>query len=419
MKGLDGLKQKWEELKPDHKKKIVFAVFLAVLILLGTIGNSAKQKAIEAKKSEVENRTSDGRKQLQGEMKLFEKNEISEIKGKMSGLEKDVSEMKQSIDDVIKKIDEKDIKKDFPGNSLPQNNPLLKRGSPNFPAPNVPNISGQINIQQPMYPSVSSPGNANTQGLTQGQGTRPVVETMGDIEFTPGHPTKREQTSKDGDKKKEERKINLPSGTFFKGVIIVGGDVETLSSGKGEPEPILIRAKDIAVLPNDVKKRVDGCFVTGEMVGSLSKECVKTRLLSLACIDKKGNALIDQPIEGYVADESGRNCIRGEVVWKGGVLISRALWASIFGGVGKAVTAATSPTSAILPIGTAQTEKPNIGEAFSSGMGSSFSQATEDVKKIFIDLLKQTSPSIGIGVSREVTIIIRKGVDLDIKELNK
>ena len=57
----------------------------------------------------------------------------------------------------------------------------------------------------------------------------------------------------------------------FVSVIVVsartGVRAKTSGDGKGEPQPLLLRVTDLAVLPNRVKKNLKDCFVVANAVG--------------------------------------------------------------------------------------------------------------------------------------------------------
>ncbi len=97
--------------------------------------------------------------------------------------------------------------------------------------------------------------------------------------------------------------------------LLSGLDAPTVESAKGNPVPVLLRIKDLAILPNKVKADLKGCFVIAEGQGNLADERAHLRLVNLSCLSRKGQAVIDQKIKGFVVD-SEEDRLRGTVVSK-------------------------------------------------------------------------------------------------------
>ena len=51
-----------------------------------------------------------------------------------------------------------------------------------------------------------------------------------------------------------------------------------------------------ALRPNDVKANLRGCFIIAEAVGKLNKERADVRLVSLSCLGRKSQAVIDATV---------------------------------------------------------------------------------------------------------------------------
>ncbi len=66
----------------------------------------------------------------------------------------------------------------------------------------------------------------------------------------------------------KRRTVYLPP-SFMEANLLTGFDAATSGSSKNSPEPLLLRIKTPAVLPNDVKAELSGCFVVAEAVGRL------------------------------------------------------------------------------------------------------------------------------------------------------
>lgn len=216
----------------------------------------------------------------------------------------------------------------------------------------------------------------------------------------------------DGNKKKGGNSIYLPP-SFMEATLLTGLDAETVASASGEPEPVLLRIKDLAVLPNRIKANLKGCFVIAHGFGKLSKEAVMLRLVTLSCVAKNGHSVIDQAIKGWVAGSTSKNGVKGKVVHKMGESVAYAAIAGLFGGAGDALSSSATSTSTS-PLGTTQIidtdkiERAAIGGALSSG--------SKEIQKLYLELARQATPVIEMLPAQTVTVIISEGVHLEIKE---
>ncbi|MCD6389481.1 MAG: hypothetical protein J7L69_08715 [Desulfobulbaceae bacterium] len=61
-------------------------------------------------------------------------------------------------------------------------------------------------------------------------------------------------------KKKDKRTVYLPP-SCMEAMLLTGFDASTSGEGKNNPEPLLLRIQAPAVLPNDVKANLRGCFL--------------------------------------------------------------------------------------------------------------------------------------------------------------
>jgi conjugal transfer pilus assembly protein TraB len=59
---------------------------------------------------------------------------------------------------------------------------------------------------------------------------------------------------------KKGRTVYLPP-SFMEAQLLTGFDASTFGRGTNNPEPLLLRIQTPAVLPNDIKANLSGCFV--------------------------------------------------------------------------------------------------------------------------------------------------------------
>ena len=87
---------------------------------------------------------------------------------------------------------------------------------------------------------------------------------------------------------------------------MTGFDASTSGKGTNNLEPLLLKIQTPAVLPNDIKANLAGCFVIAEAVGRLDKERADVRLVSLSCLSNEGKAIIDTQVKGFVTDSDSK-----------------------------------------------------------------------------------------------------------------
>src|ERR1039457_4134237 len=221
-------------------------------------------------------------------------------------------------------------------------------------------------------------------------------------------------TEKTDDGKKKGQHVYLPP-SFMEAHLLSGLNAPVSSGGKSNPVPVIIRVAAPAQLPNEVKMGLKGCFVIAEGVGDLSQERALCRLVSLSCLSKNGNAVIDQQITGFVQDSDAKPGLAGNVVAKFGSKIARTFLAGVASGIGSAAVS-SSGTNSFSALGVAQTMTgTNLQDIGVAGIGSGISKAGEQIEKFYMDLANQSMPVIEVGSGKKITVIITKGVNLEIK----
>ena len=393
------LKERWAKLLPEQKRKTVVASVAIVVVLIGIIAykvsHSGKHEAAVSKDTKGQTLSLDSG--------LLKKSEYEENQKQLTDLQKEFEQLKKAknqqaqIANATGKEDAGVFNKKFPRSNMPLPNgfPMFK---PSVKTGGTPFLSGG-NGGYPLPP---------VKSVTK----KPSVQIIGGIEEVPGSSSTdggKDSVSTDNHKKKDT--VYLPT-SFMEATLLSGLDAPTSDSGKEGDVPVLLRIKAPAVLPNDVKANLKGCFVIAEGHGSLADERAHMRLVTLSCIAKNGRAVIDQKVNGFVVDQDGKVGLRGRVVSKMGSAITRSLIAGFFGGLGQATQSQTMSTS-ISALGTTQTIEPN--KILEAGIGGGVAQAAEQLQKFYLDLAKQSMPVIEVGATRKVTLVISEGVNLEIK----
>ena len=219
----------------------------------------------------------------------------------------------------------------------------------------------------------------------------------------------------EGDKKKDGavETVYLPP-SFVAAHLLSGVDAPVLKEGTSNPMPMLLRLKDLAVLPNRVKADLKGCFVIAGGTGSLATERVDARLITLSCVSKGGDSVIDSPVKGYLVDADGKQGLQGKVVAKMGSMLARSMVAGILSGAGDYLESTTT-TTMVSPLGVTETSKFEPDAMARGAIGKGLSQATRQLQDFYMDLARETFPVIEIGSGRDVTVVVSEGVEMQIK----
>ena len=214
--------------------------------------------------------------------------------------------------------------------------------------------------------------------------------------------------------KKKGRTVYLPP-SFMEAKLLTGFDASTSGKGTNNPEPLLLRIQTPAVLPNDIKANLSGCFVIAEAVGRLDKERADVRLVSLSCLSNEGKAIIDTPIKGFVTDSDSKVGLSGRVVSRMGAATARTIVAGFFGGMGDMLKA-TATTQSVSPLGSTTTV--DSSQIAKYAIGGGLSEGSESLHDFYLSLAKQATPVIEVGAAKEITVIISEGKELEIRELD-
>jgi conjugal transfer pilus assembly protein TraB len=211
--------------------------------------------------------------------------------------------------------------------------------------------------------------------------------------------------------KKKTRTIYLPPG-FMKARLLTGIDALASRDATSNPEPLIARVQAPAVLPNDVKANLAGCFVIGNATGSLAKERVEVQLVSLSCVDFDERSVVDQPIKGFFVDTDGKKGLSGKVVTRAGASLARAFIAGTISGISQTVenTIGNVSTSALGSVRTL-----DAGDTAKAGIAGGLSKSSDKLTDFYLDLARQAGPIVEVGAAKNVVVVVQEGVTLEIK----
>lgn len=273
-----------------------------------------------------------------------------------------------------------------PSNALPANLP---------PPPGRPGTAGAMPAGTP-----SGPMEATTSGL--------VHVSMADPGKTKPSSTASVTPAPEPSDRADTIGTYLPV-SFTRGVLLGGLDAPTGGQAQSNPQPVLIRLSDNAVLPNQFRGEYRECFVIAAGYGDIGSERAYLRTENLSCVREDGTTL-EVKIQGSVYGEDGKVGLRGRLVTKQGQMLANALLAGIASGIGQGLsTSGTSYSTSAL--GTVANTSGS--EAYRAGLGSGVGRALDRLAQYYIKLAEQTFPVVEIDAGREIDVVITKGVRID------
>ena len=386
------LKETWKSLDPERKRKFVLAASIAVVLLLGVGGYQMRSKPVPPPRTE-EKPTS-----LIQTPGMLQKSLYQQSQKELAKRDRQMEELREQLAGLMDKdspdgrrIEDGEQAKPATGGSSYDSPPAMG-GMPSFPPPPPPGT---------VYPVADAPPTAPLP-------TPEEIVAVGEIGMVSVPVSEVAEVKK----KADGQKIYLPP-SFMAATLLSGLDAPTSELAKGSPVPALLRIKDLAVLPNSVKADLKGCFVIAEGLGNLADERAHMRLVSLSCLTREGQAVIDQKVKGFLVDQDGKIGLKGNVVSRMGSAIARSMIAGFFGGLGEYVAAQNTITSTS-PLGTTRTINPD--DALQYGAGSGLASAFKDTQKFYLDLAKQALPVIEVGATKDVTLVIEEGTMLELRD---
>lgn len=258
-------------------------------------------------------------------------------------------------------------------------------------------------------------------GNMMGQGQGPVPESrVFRIEIdagpqatapggAPGHPDSASASAKDDKKKVADAETYIPAGSFVHGVLLGGVDAPAATTSQNNPHPVLIRLKELAILPNKFRSNVKECLVVGAAYGDMSSERAYIRTETLSCVQNDGQ-VVEAKVKGYIVGEDGKTGMRGRLVEKQGQMIARAMLAGTLSGLGKGLSASYQTT---VTSGIGISNVPDPSKTLQTGLAQGLSTGMEKIADYYLKLADQTAPVIEIDAMRQVDLVFTSGVTLE------
>jgi len=388
------LKKKWAELEPKTQKTITLVIVGLAIVVFAGLGYHSRHKGAHKVRKTVKPET----KEISLDTDMIEKSLFRQAQETINQQGKLIADLRKEIAKI--KAAQAERKETSRTRVAPPPSPA-KTGKKKS------SVSKSSPAPVPQYYATPPPPLFSGSRGKKGEETN----VIGGITFV-SNPLPTPKTEEE-DKKKYQ--IYLPP-SFMEATLLSGLDAPTTTSGKNNPVPVLLRIKDLAVLPNRVKANLKGCFVLAEGRGNLASERVDVRLLTLSCVSKDGEAVIDQAVKGYVVDEDGKAGLRGLVSAKMGAMLARSALAGFLGGFGEAVrSSAMSYQTTALGTQTQVFSSTDASHIARAAIGGGISETTKNLQKFYLQLAQQTLPIIQVGATKTVTVVISEGVKLEVK----
>ena len=392
------LKEKFDNLEPRQKKIVIWSVVGAMILLVTLLGYNSRSRRIQKIK------IAEKEKAIRIDPDLIQKTMLREQRRQLEEMQKELKKLKQ---------DREKHARNASGKELPRISTADQERLPRIPTADqvVEQKSKVVPPPPPREEEKRWPLPLDESKLARAAAPPPPASKkprmIGDITIVANQnvPPKKD--------KKKGRTVYLPP-SFMEAKLLTGFDASTSGAGKRNPEPLLLRIQTPAVLPNDVKAELQGCFMIAEAVGRLDKERADVRLVSLSCLSNKGKAVIDEPIKGFVTDSDSKVGLSGRVVSRMGASAARAVIAGFFGGMGDMLKA-TATTQSVSPLGT--TTSVDTSQIAKYSLGGGLSEGANSLRDFYLTLAKQATPVIEVGAAKKVTVIISEGKELKIREI--
>lgn len=400
----------YEDLTADKKSSVKkFSVLTIAILLLYGFYSAKESKQSSQPKPENQKTQVD----VMGDRSVFDDDIREEARKFANQSDSKIKELEASQQAILDMLE-----KNFNSRNDPQPHPSSQSMTPQISTGSQPSSDFQSYASSAgsAYPP-SIPQNYQPSGSGDASGDPSAPEKIiGGITRAQGVPfSEKKDTGKEG-----VNKFYL-SPSFMKGVLLEGIEMPSSKGGKKNPRIALFRIQKPAILPNNVKAQLKGCFVTTSVTASLNSERIDFRTSKLHCISLNDQTLINESIQGHVNDAfDGKQGISARVVMRAGASLGRAFFADFFGSFGSAYKESVSNSGITTATnGTISSQKKTSKELLTSGIGGGVQGSSNFLKDFYKEILEQTSPTLESGSGRDVFIVLTDGVWLNIKSMTE
>ncbi|WP_051252670.1 TrbI/VirB10 family protein [Ferrimonas kyonanensis] len=205
----------------------------------------------------------------------------------------------------------------------------------------------------------------------------------------------------------------LPSGSFFKAVLLSGIDAPTAMAAREAPVPVVLRIKGETILPNRHSMDLRECHGIASSVGNLGTTRAETRLERISCV-VNGKAL-DIPITAYAVSEGdGKPGIEGTLVQKNGNILARVMAAEFLAGFSQAAAPQRIGSFNTSPDEDAVWQSIDLGQYGAAGVMQGAAGALNKLSDYYMELANAAHPVISVSAGREVSFVTLNGTNINL-----
>jgi conjugal transfer pilus assembly protein TraB len=214
------------------------------------------------------------------------------------------------------------------------------------------------------------------------------------------------------DRETAEARTLIPTGSFVTGALLAGLDAPTGQFSTNNPVPVLMRVKQLAVLPNRFRADIRECFILAAGYGDLSSERVMMRSESLSCVTADGG-VVEARMQGYAVGEDSKAGLRGRLVSKQGQLIARAAAAGFAAGAANLFQGVPVPVVDTGDSGDeVQFQSYLSPQALGSASFSGAASALDRIAEYYLKMADSITPVLEVDGGREITFVLTKGIEI-------
>ncbi len=207
------------------------------------------------------------------------------------------------------------------------------------------------------------------------------------------------------------RKIIIPAGSILSGVLLNGMDAPTNQRARQDPQPVLVRIKREAILPNRYRSDIRECFLIAAGYGDMSSERAYLRSETLACI-RDDQKVLETRINSYAVGEDGKVGIRGRLVSKQGRVLANAMLAGFAKGISQIFGRQQVPVVVTSARNNAPFQQILSADAAQAAAVRGVGEALETLARFYLDMAENLFPVIEVDAGRKVEFIVNQGFEL-------
>ncbi len=205
--------------------------------------------------------------------------------------------------------------------------------------------------------------------------------------------------------------MQIPAGSILSGVLINGLDAPTSQRSRQDPQPVLVRIKHEAILPNRYRSDIRECFLIASGYGDMSSERAFLRSETLACV-RSDRKVLERQIKSYAVGEDGKVGIRGRLVSKQGRVLANAMLAGFAKGISQIFGRQQVPVVVTDFRNQAPFQSILTPEAAQAAAIRGVGESLETLTKFYLDMAQNLFPVIEVDAGRKVEFIVNKGLEL-------